>query len=145
MLWVHGGGLQEGNGYLGDDGGPGGYYDGSNLVKEFGVVVVSIQYDDFETYRHHFPICPLVEVCGISCYACDTRIALLGERHPRVRGFRSVCFFDIVCLQVSARHVRFPGAARLSEQRYTARGIQGNGIREFWTERSAVRDGMGPA
>eukprot|EP00466_Bigelowiella_natans_P014804 jgi/Bigna1/126087/aug1.2_g795 len=44
MLWVHGGGLQVGDGYLGDAGGPSGFYDGSNLVREFDVVVVSIQY-----------------------------------------------------------------------------------------------------
>lgn len=44
LLWVHGGGLESGNGYLGGGGGPGGVYDGRNLVSTMDVVVVSIQY-----------------------------------------------------------------------------------------------------
>jgi len=44
MLWIHGGGLQDGNGYLGGEDGPGGFYDGSNLAALFDVVVVSLQY-----------------------------------------------------------------------------------------------------
>ena len=46
LLWVHGGGLQTGDGYLGSRAPPwlGGVYDGSRLAEEFGVVVVSVQY-----------------------------------------------------------------------------------------------------
>ena len=44
MVWVHGGGLSGGNGYLGGDGGAGGVYDGVALASRLDVVVVSVQY-----------------------------------------------------------------------------------------------------
>lgn len=44
LIFLHGGGLQEGDGYLKYDNGPGGYYDGSDLAMGYDVVVVSVQY-----------------------------------------------------------------------------------------------------
>lgn len=44
LIFLHGGGLQEGDGYLKYDGRPGGYFDGSDLALGYDVVVVSVQY-----------------------------------------------------------------------------------------------------
>ena len=44
MVWVHGGGLQSGNGYLSGGNNSGGFYDGRGLTLLGDVVVVAIQY-----------------------------------------------------------------------------------------------------
>lgn len=44
MVWIHGGGLQSGNGYLSGGNSTGGFYDGRKLALLGDVVVVAIQY-----------------------------------------------------------------------------------------------------